>query len=432
LNPLQKQFRDFITSHHLIEEGENVLLAVSGGVDSMVMLDLFKNAGIPIGVVHCNYGLRGEESDEDEALVIARAEADAIPCYIKKVKIKGRSIQLEARNQRYEWFKTLKEKKGYSKVATAHHSDDSLETTLFNLTRGTGIQGLKGISSRHDHIIRPMLFATKKQLTDYAQTKGLKWREDQSNKKTDYARNKIRLEVIPKLKEINPSLLTTHKDTQERMQLISEMVSGNVEKMKQASFDAFSGELKLNWMREKSDLIILSEFLSIYGFNYKTTKEIAEAKGKSGKVFPAADYSVMMDRASLFIRCNKKKDRNRELIVKSEGTYSYAGHDFAVESVTFSCESLNQGSHVALFEKSLVSFPLKIRRWREGDVFTPLGMNGKKKVSDFLIDEKVPVAEKKDILVAETGGQIAWLVNYRISEKFRVKNKEDVLRIKFF
>ncbi|MBC6400531.1 MAG: tRNA lysidine(34) synthetase TilS [Ekhidna sp.] len=428
--PLQKQFHDFITAHRLIDEGENVLLAVSGGVDSMVMFDLFKNAGVPIAIAHCNYGLRGRESDEDEALVVECAEKDAIPCYIKKMEIKGNSVQLEARDQRYGWLKELKEKNGYAKVAAAHHLDDALETTLFNLTRGTGIKGLKGIAPRNDDIIRPMLFSTKKQLIEYARTKGLKWREDQSNQKTDYARNKIRLEVIPRLKEINPSLLTTYRATQERMQFLSEIVIRRVEEIKQEFFDASSGKLKLNWMQEHSDLIVLSNLLAIYGFNYKTVKEIFEARNKPGKVFPGEDYTVMMDRNSLFIRGNKKEAQEQEFIIKSEGTYRFVGHDFVVETITLSDESLNQGNNVALFEKALITFPMKIRRWKEGDVFTPLGMSGKKKISDFLIDEKVPVALKRDILVVEIGGQIAWLVGYRISEKFKVRNKENVLRIK--
>ena len=430
--PLQKQFHDFITSHRLINEGEKVLLAVSGGVDSMVMLDLFKNAGISFEIAHCNYKLRGEESDEDEALVIKCAEMNAVPYHIKKMKIEGKSIQLEAREQRYAWFKELKDKNGYSKVATAHHLDDSLETMLFNLTRGTGIKGLKGIVPQHDDIIRPMLFSTKKQLIEYAQKRGLRWREDQSNLSTDYNRNKIRLNVISKLKEINPSLLNTYRDTQERMQLLSEMVLRRVEEVKQAFFDEPSGELKLNWIQGQSDVMILSEFLIVYGFNYKTVKEIFEARNKPGKVFPEKDYTVIMDRNSLFIRRNKKEDQNRELVIKSEGTYRFAGRDFVVESTNLSDESLHQGNNVALLEKSRVSFPMKIRKWKRGDVFIPFGMEGRKRVSDFLIDEKVPASLKEEVLVLEIGRQIAWLVGYRISEKFRVKNKERVLRIKLF
>ncbi|MDE0471560.1 MAG: tRNA lysidine(34) synthetase TilS, partial [Ekhidna sp.] len=350
----------------------------------------------------------------------------------KKIKIEGGSIQLEARERRYAWFKELKDKNGYSKVATAHHLDDSLETTLFNLTRGTGIKGLKGIAPRSDDIIRPILFSTKKQLIEYAQKRRLKWREDQSNLSTDYNRNKIRLNVIPKLKEINPSLLNTYRDTQGRMQLLSEMVLRRVEEVKQAFFDRPSGELKLNWIQGQSDVIVLLEFLAAYGFNYKTVKEIFEARNKPGKVFPEEDYTVMMDRNSLFIRRNKTEDQSREFIIKSEGTYRFAGRDFVVEGTNLSDKSLNQGNNVALLEKSQVSFPMKIRRWERGDVFIPFGMKGRKKISDFLIDEKVPTALKEEILVLEIGGQIAWLVGYRISEKFSVKNKEDVLRIEVF
>lgn len=415
----------------MFEKGEQILLAVSGGVDSIVMAELFRSAEIPLAIAHCNFGLRGTESDLDEAFVTAWAKKYAIRFHVKKVEIKGKSIQIEARDKRYEWFRQLVKENGYSRIATAHHLDDSLETTLLNLARGTGIRGLRGIPTRSEGIIRPLLFATKKQILGFAKDMMLDWREDLSNHKTDYARNKVRLEVTPKLQELNPKLMETYQDTKERMDLATAFIEKRSQEVMKTHFDSKTGELALSWMEDQSDLVLLSEILSHYGFNYPTVKEIFETKGNSGKRFPTEQYEVLMDRTSLFIIERSVVKASNELIIEGEGTYQVGETKLTVERRPGLPKMLDQGTGVALLNADKVYFPIIIRPWRQGDTFIPLGMKGRKKVSDFLINEKVPLAIKKYIRVLEISDEIAWVVGYRVSEVFKVSDRSATIwRIK--
>ncbi len=418
---LQKQFQNFIERHQLVKSGERILLAVSGGLDSMVMLELFHHSNYEIAVAHCNFGLRGEASDKDEAFVEQWTQERGIDCYVKQIVLNGKSIQVEAREERYKWFRELCTEKGFLKIATAHHLNDSLETTLLNLVRGTGIKGLSGIPVINEQIIRPLLFASRDEIHSYAMNKGLKWREDASNMKTDYDRNKIRLEVIPKLKEVNASLEYTFKNSDERLNLLSDLLQKQVAEVIQEYFDELEGQLGLKWIQEETDLLILYEILSVYGFNYVTVKEIWGARGSSGKVFEAKDWKVLMDRDSLFIQRNEQEEF-KEVLIQDEAVYQVAEKELGVtilDNVVFE-EFISDDAHEAILDYDKLEFPLKVRKWRQGDTFQPMGMKGTKKVSDLLIDEKVPIAKKEKVWILESNDEIAWVVGYRISEKFKV------------
>lgn len=402
----------------------------------MVMLELFHLSEISFGVAHCNFGLRGEESDGDEDFVARWTQERGIDCFINKIEIEGSSIQVEAREKRYQWFHELCKEKSFQKIATAHHLNDSLETTLLNLTRGTGIKGLAGIPVQNGAIIRPLLFPSREELLDFAQKRKLLWREDSSNLKADYDRNKVRLEVVTKLKEINPSLEQTFKNTKERFDMLADFVADKVEIVIGGHFDRKSGKLKLGWIQSQHDLIILSEILSQYGFNYVTSREIFEAIGHPGKTFEANDWKVVMDRDSLFIQ-RADEDDFEEVLIGGEGVFKVGSWKLEVRS-----EGLEAGSGkfedgslkmedrrwerrdeaIAMLDRAKLAFPIKIRRWEQGDYIQPLGMKGKKKVSDLLIDLKVPLAKKDKVLVLESSGEIAWVIGYRISEKFKVED----------
>ena len=430
---LQKQFQNFIDKHSLIADGEKVLLAVSGGLDSMVMLELFHRSDYKILVAHCNFGLRGSESDGDEAFVMDWTQGRGIECLVKQVELIGNSTQLGAREQRYKWFAGIREQRGFQKVATAHHLNDSLETTLLNFSRGTGIKGLAGIPVINDHVIRPLLFATRGELHSFAMDVGLSWREDSSNEKTAYDRNKVRLEVIPKLKELNPALESTFKITNERMIILAQLVRKRAEEVLHKYFDGSDKRLELSWIKEDSDLLILHEILSTYGFSYVTTKEVWKARTISGKTFEATNWKVTIDRNALFLVPNAKRSI-AEVVIEKEGVYQVGDNELQIESVaeedTLNLISKNQSSVV--LEASRLTFPLTLRKWQQGDTFQPLGMKGTKKVSDFLIDSKVPLAKKEEVLVLESKGEIAWVVGHRISEKFKVDSRSnEMLRLKF-
>lgn len=429
MHPLQKRFQNYIEEFQLVESSDKVLLAVSGGLDSVVMMDLFHDAGIPIGVAHCNFGLRGADSDHDERFVIDKTQERDIDCYVKSIDLGGESIQLAAREKRYQWFDELSRVHSYTKIATAHHLDDSLETTLLNLVRGTGLEGLKGISNKRDNIIRPLLFATKEELMNYAEDQGLEWREDASNQKSDYDRNKIRLKVLPLLKELNPSLLKTYANSKERFQHAQSIVEKEISRVRRDHFNDKEQMLDLSWVEEPKDLILLSSILSEFGVNYTTAKEIFDSIGDSGKQFPVDDLTIIMDREGLFITKDVERDIENVEIMQW-GTHQWGDLRFKIESVELGSQSLNQGKNVALLDVKKVGLPLTIRAWKNADRFQPLGMKGSKKVSDFLIDNKVPLAHKDRIAVVEQDSEILWLAGYRISEKFKVTDgSSEAIRI---
>lgn len=431
MHPLQKRFHDFINQKQLISLEDKVLLAVSGGMDSMVLATLLLNAKLNFSIAHCNFGLRGKESDHDEELVRKWATENGIECFVNKIDLSTGSIQLAARNARYHWFEELIKGYHFDKLATAHHLNDSLETTLINLTRGTGIKGISGIRSNNGMKIRPLLFASKEELRGYAHEFEISWREDSSNAKNDYDRNLIRNVIVPKLEELNPSLNQTFRNTAERLQLTNILLSEKVEEVKTTSLkeedDLF--ELKVDWIKSESDQLILSEIVSEFGFNYVTSKEIYAAIGKSGKMFFADKYELTIDRSSIFIKENKNTKED-EYQITGIGGYAVYDKKLLVFISGRHGLRLTSGKNQAFLDDAKIQFPLTLRKWKQGDRFKPFGMKGTKKVSDFLIDRKVPVALKNNILVLALGDEIVWLVGHQISEDFKVsEDTKKVLRI---
>jgi tRNA(Ile)-lysidine synthase len=430
MHSLQKQFHEFVKDEELLNESDHVLLAVSGGLDSIVLADLFLNSKWKFGVAHCNFQLRAKESDEDEAYVDSWATQNNRPFHIKHFDLGEGSVQLNARNARYSWFDELAVTYEYSKIAVAHHLNDALETVLINLSRGTGIKGLAGIQPKTEKIIRPLLFATKNQLIEYASENSLQWREDSSNAKSDYDRNLIRHEVIPILQKLNPALLETYRNTFERVQLSNHIIQKKVVEVKSKHLLEKDDllELGLSWVIEKVDLLVLSELLSEYGFNYSTSKEVYEALGKPGKKFFSNDFILTMDRTSLFIQTNSTKDET-ELSLDGPGEFNYGSETFSVVERTNENIIFGQ-AFTAYLDADKIKFPLTIRKWREGDHFVPLGMGGSKKISDLLIDRKIPVALKPNVLVLVSNGEIIWVIEHQLSDRVKLTDTtEKVLEI---
>ena len=431
MHPLQKQFQDYVSQHQLFGVKEKVLIAVSGGVDSIVLGQLMLKSEYSFAIAHCNFGLRGKESDEDEAFVKEWAQKNQIKFHAKKIDLDSASIQLAARNARYKWFKELAEEFGYQKIATGHHLNDSMETLFINLVRGTGLKGLTGIAIHNDKIVRPLLFSSKDEILDYAKEERLNWREDSSNGSLVYDRNVIRHNVMVDLLDLNPSLLETFKNTLERIQYSNSIFQQHISRIKQTYLqegEANRSELKLNWITSNDDVIVLSEILSEYGFNYVTSKEIFESIGQPGKQFLSAGYEITMDRESLFLT-KKNSSVLEATLIENVGSFKIGNRQIDV-SFEMNPEIIND-QKVALLDASVLPMPFTIRKWEHGDKFKPLGLNGAKKVSDFLVDQKVPVAMKDEVLVLESSeNKIAWLVGYRIAEDFKVgPNTNEVLKI---
>lgn len=424
-----KAFLKFIESENLFGEKDKILLAVSGGADSMVMAHLFLAAAIPFSIAHVNYNLRDEDSVSDMEFVNKWAHENGVTAHVREVggdEYESKdSTQMIARKIRYEFFEELTNEFGYAYAATAHHLDDSLETALLNLVKGTGPLGVRGIQVKNTNVVRPLMFATRSEIRSYAAEQNIKWREDISNTKTDYQRNLIRHKVLTVLKEINPSLSKTFADTATRLSgsvdIINEKKRELLNQYQSKNADVIT--LATDWIKkDNSSLLLLSEIVSDFGLNFKQTKDIFQCviqEGKSGKLFYSDKYVINIDRERLLIK--PKNELLREEVEVFEVDESLALNNCLLEFAVL--EESNQFStdpKFAFLDFDKVQWPLKIRRWKEADKFVPLGMNGKKMVSDFMIDSKIPVSLKEEIMVLISGGEIAWILGYRISNNFRI------------
>ena len=418
-------------------------MTVSGGVDSMVLMSLCVNSGYNVGVAHCNFGLRGQESDEDEILVQERARKYGIECHnrrfdtVGEMERTGESMEMAARRLRYTWFAELCQKHGYTVVAVAHHIDDSIETFFINLLRGTGLRGLTGIHKQVGHIVRPLMFATRKEILEYAMKKHIPYRDDSSNKSTKYLRNKIRLGLIPRIREISPRFPFIMHQNIERLISAQNFIQGAIDNIYAQAVTEQSGIYTLHVERiadpKSRDFVIYEILSSRFGFKGDIVDGLCKAlaQNNSGKRFYSRSNVAYIDRGNIVITSISEEDSC--LITVREGQQrAYCGNSVLyfelcdVDNLT----TYNVADNVALIDADKLTYPLTLRRWMEGDSFTPFGMTGSKKVSDFLIDAKVSMAEKGRQFVLLSDGKIAWLVGRRIGDEFRITDKtERVIRI---
>lgn len=423
---MQERFLGFIRKHALISAEDKVLLAVSGGVDSMVLMHLFYQTKLPFAVAHCNFCLRGEASDADEALVRNNAKNLNLTFFNKSFDTRayaeahGVSIQMAARDLRYQWFQNLSVAEGYSLIATAHHLEDSFETVVHNLTRGTAISGLRGIKPKNGTVIRPLLDFTKEEIKQWALSNKLTWREDASNNETYYKRNFIRHQVTPRLKELNPDLLNTFRDTASRN---AEVESFFLTQMEVLRGEAIRKTETLSYLAKSqvSGPYVLEHLLKPFGFNYHQCREMVAAFSEhSGRQFLSKTHRLTVDRDDLVIDLREPTGIVEQLITADDEGLRIGSNTYSIRQSVSQPEKHELNERNALLDMDKLSFPLKVRGWQEGDQFQPLGMKGKKKLSDFMIDRKIPVNLKRHIRVIESAGEIVWVVGLRIDERFKV------------
>lgn len=426
-----EQFLNHIHRHKLCKTTDKILLAVSGGVDSMVMLRLFKEAGIQFGVAHSNFQLRGEDSKADEALVNMTCVELGVPFYLKRFETekyaadRRLSTQMAARELRYHFFEEVRAKHGYNFIATAHHLNDSLETVLLNLARGTGIDGLTGIPVRNGFVIRPMLFASRKEIEDFANFLRIQWREDKSNASDDYARNVIRNHVMPALRQINPSLEETYRNTNERIAAAAAINDQFVKNFEQSNFTHNDDKLSMPLTAFENvayPQVLLWNVLRKFEFNFDQCVQIL-LEHQPGKKFLSATHTVLIDRDMIILYCKETTEPMGSQSIFVNDERAQLGHLEIEFKPAASNDYLNRKADTEYIDRGLLEYPLTWRPWRAGDKFKPLGMNGLKKVSDFLIDLKIPADEKAKITVLESSGKIVWVVGKRISQEFAVSDK---------
>ena len=400
----------------------------------MVMLDLFRQSGFQIQVAHCNFQLRGAESDQDENFLKAKCEKSNIPFHYIHFDTNnyatehGLSIQMAARELRYHWFKQLKESEELNWIATAHHLNDSVETLLLNLTKGTSLDGLLGIPERNNDVIRPLLFATRQDIENYAAENSIAWREDESNQTDDYQRNFIRHQVIPKLKELNPRFENSIDRTIQKLKGSAGIVSLALENWKKLFLKTENGKLLLakagfqNSFGEGYTTSLLWELLKDYGFHFDQCQNIFHAlDGQPGKRFLSSTHELIIDRENLILFLLPV--HLMEVSIESDQTKVSLGNQKLKFESTINSGTIKSDKSEAILDESLVHFPITWRKWKVGDYFFPLGMKNRKKISDFLIDEKVSVADKDLLTVLEANGEVIWVVGHRIDDRFKVTER---------
>jgi tRNA(Ile)-lysidine synthase len=421
--------------------GERLLVAVSGGVDSMVCAAVLNKYKYPITLVHCNFQLRKKASDEDAALVKKWAAKNQIPYLEKKFKvkkIKGESLQMTARELRYTWFYELAAQENYAYIVTAHHLNDSVETSLMNMIRGTGISGLTGIPPINGKIIRPMLRIFRSEIEAYAQRKKISWRQDQTNLTTKYKRNKIRHELIPLLTKYNPNFLEVYANNLYNWQNASKIYKQAIARLRTelVHFDEAFGGFKISALELMGRGIneeVLYELIVEFGFNSSQAVQILEAlNNQPGKKFYSSDHILLIDRMFILI---KPADPTFEPADQYtiENNLPAENEDWEIGLIeTKKLPTLHTGPNEILLDYGQLTWPIEIRKWKPGDKFTPMGMKGKKKVSDFLVDLKVDRFKKEDTWVVESKkGEIAGIVGFRPDEKFKIsKNTQLCIYIK--
>jgi tRNA(Ile)-lysidine synthase len=439
-------FLAFIKQQNLLQKNDRVLVAVSGGVDSVVLCELLHRAGFEIGIAHCNFGLRDTESDGDEAFVIQLAiEHYQCPFYTIKFDTQAVaaqmqvSIQMAARQLRYDWLENLRQTNEYKFLATAHHQNDFAETMLYNLSKGTGIGGLHGILAKKNKLIRPLLFTNKQHIEQFALDNDLSYRHDSSNDQTKYARNKIRHLVMPVLKEINPNLEQTFYENAQRFADVETIYRQGIAAYKKQLLktDRHETRIAISQLLNLPALpTILYELLQDYGFGNDRIGDIIRAlDAESGRVFLSATHQLVKDRKHLIISALASNEASVYLINPTDTQVATQHFTLSLQRISIDENFVPPTkAHIACLDTADLVYPLSLRRWSEGDYFYPLGMNRKKKkVSRYLIDQKLSRNEKdRTWLLSTADERTLWVVNHRLDERFKVTPKtKEVLWITF-
>jgi len=442
---LSADFQSHI-DHHFPElmEGKSVL-AVSGGIDSMVLCELLFRSRATFSVAHCNFQLRGSESFDDEQFVIKRCKDLRLEIHVKRFDTrqyadeKRLSIQMAARELRYTWFNKILDQTGSAFLITAHHADDNLETFLINLSRGTGINGLTGIPERTGNIVRPLLPFSREEILNFAKSSGIEWREDHSNSENEYLRNQIRNQLVPVMKETFPSLLYSFNKT---MSHLKETRSIAEDRLREAWLNVCETKGHVTCIDISKVQSLGNPRAYLYGmlndFGFTQWEDIEELlSAQSGKMIFSDTHRLLKDREHLMLQKTETlPDKDLDFLILEDGDSYPIGlkelriKRFSVKengrTIIQSCKERN----LACLDADRLIFPLRVRKWQKGDYFYPIGMNGSKKLSKFFKDEKLSVPEKENIWLLCSGKEVVWVIGLRIDERFKVTEKtENVLRL---
>ncbi len=428
------EFKEHIEQHFPELIKKRFLLACSGGIDSMVLTHLCDQSGMDFALAHCNFKLRGTESDKDERFVRARAKKMNKSFFIQNfdtltyVETHKVSVQMAARELRYQWFEEVMKENGISILVTAHHADDNLETFIINLSRGTGIKGLTGIPSRTRRILRPLLFFPRERISAFAKLKNIEWREEESNKETKYLRNKIRHQIVPLLKELHPTFLDNFKTTLGHLKQFEAITDNHIDQLRQRLFNTEGGITRISieslLALEPLDAYLYGLF-NTYGFTeWEDVLHLLTAL--SGKEVRSKTHRLVKDREELLLV---------GIAPKTSEIYEIGASDTEVLTpiqlrIGMVERMEERDAKVLYVDKETLKYPLTLRKWQKGDYFYPMGMRGHKKLSKYFKDEKVNVLAKDEQWLLCSGDDIVWVVGRRPDERFKISAKtKSILKI---
>lgn len=413
----------------LVKNSEPVLVGFSGGADSVALLTVLRKLGYACVALHCNFHLRGAESDRDEVFARELAGKFSIPFYSIDFETtayaaeKHLSIEMAARELRYKWFDEMRGKLNAQAIAVAHHRDDSVETFLINLIRGTGIRGLSGIPSRNGFVVRPFLSVGRDDILKWLEQNRLPYVTDSTNLSDMYTRNFIRLRVLPLLEEIKPSVKETIARTAANLKAVEAIYNSAIESAieKIEKDDRISIPELLSCPAPET---ILFELLGKYGFNRTQAQDIYRSlTGSPGKIFFSATHRLVKDRDSLLLSPLSDRETESVFFIKDEKDVGHLPVELSFEKIVFTKEHVIQKEkQIAYFDYDKIHFPLILRRWRKGDWFIPFGMKGRKKISDYFTDRKISLPEKEKIWLLCCGDDVIWIVGERSDGRYCLEN----------
>ena len=435
---LQQQFAAYIKTENLFHPKDRLLIAVSGGVDSVVLCELCKQAGYDFAIAHCNFQLRGKESDGDERFVKELAAKYGADFFVQKFDTEKYaaenklSIQVSARELRYDWFNKLinqQTNKPINYLLTAHHANDNIETMLMNFFKGTGITGLQGIrpkSGEVDQLVRPLLFAKKEDLLRYAKENNLSYREDSSNKSDKYTRNYFRNKLIPALQEVYPQVEDNLLDNIGRFNDVNILYQHSITSQKKKLIVEKGNEFHipvLKLLKTAALHTIVFEIIKEFGFASTQVDDVIKLlKSDSGKYITSQSHRILHNRNWLIISKLNANEAVHFLIEESDTGFSFSDRKLSIEK-TGKPRKISPDTTIAQLDAQGIKFPLLLRKWKQGDYFYPLGMQKKKKLSRFFIDQKLSLLEKENTWVIEMNKKIIWVVGLRIDDRFKITDK---------
>jgi tRNA(Ile)-lysidine synthase len=470
LSLLQK-LQQYIKANNLFSPKDKLLIALSGGMDSVVLCELCRQTGYDFEIAHCNFQLRGEESNRDEAFVKALGEKYGVKTHTKTfdtaavAKEQRKGIEETARDLRYGWFREIMTNdeeqmvndkgrmtnderstkevlassnlqiiKSPNYLLTAHHSDDNIETAMMNFFRGTGIKGLRGILPQQGNIIRPLLFASRKEIEDFAQQNNLQFVTDSTNAQSDYTRNYFRNELIPSIEKVFPEVKQNILHSIKRFTDVEQIYNESIDTAKKNLLESKGNEIHipvLKLAKAKPLQTIIFEIIKDYGFTAAQVSEVEKIlHSDSGKYILSATHRMLKNRNWLIISSLQEPDAAFYLIedVEKKNIASFAGGEIRAEKITE--KAISTDPNIAMIDADKIKFPLIIRRWKQGDYFYPLGMQKKKKLSRFFGDQKLSLLQKENVWIIESDKKIIWIAGMRIDDRFKITdNAQHILKL---